>query len=115
MNSSKDAISSTQAISLKICGTCARVSFGLTEEESKFLSQMMSRYGLGTVVNWLKMGEVKLCGPPQRLDPQKMRVISIINNQAIRCPATNETVKLVDVHCFLWIPQKVFPGKLQSV
>lgn len=93
--------------SLKICGTCARVSFGLTGEEIEFLKRMISRYGIKAARGWCQADIVRACGGGG-LDSEKTEALRILRRHRIRCWATSVTgvdVSFVDECCFLWQPR----------
>ena len=91
---------------LKICCTCARVSFSLNREEAKFLTEIIQRCDLQVIRGWLKAKIVK--GPGRRgLDVEKMRAIGLIQKHRVRCLAAQAYVHIIDEACFLWIPRGV--------
>jgi hypothetical protein len=90
---------------LKLCGNCARVSFGLNREEAEFLTKAIRRYNAGIFREWLKMKVVKLPGRRGLVDPEKAQVISLINSHQVHCSTAKVRVNVVDKPCFLWLPK----------
>jgi hypothetical protein len=101
MNASESSFSETnQKRRLKLCGNCARISFGLNKEEKEFLMETIKFYGLAAMRNWLKLSVVK--GPHGEVNLEKMRVVQTILKHRRFCIAAAVEVFCVDTQCFLW-------------
>ena len=44
---------------VKVCGNCRRVSFGLNREEAEFLKETVQYHGTERVLRWIKTGSVR--------------------------------------------------------
>jgi len=87
---------------LRICGNCARVSFGLNGEEAEFLKETVQYHGAQRMCRWIQRGYVK--GSRGGFDPEKMRAIAIIVKHKANCKVAAAQVLLIEKHCFLWLP-----------
>jgi len=94
----------SQSESLKVCGHCIHVQFGLSREDQTLLNKLMSWHGVELMRCWLKKGTVMVPGG-HHVDQQKTKAVQLINDSRTRCPRAESDVTFVDYACFAWIPR----------
>jgi hypothetical protein len=91
---------------LKVCGTCARVYFNLSKQETQLLEELLKRFSPQLLQKWTAEGQV-YAPSGARLDPDKTRAAQLLQKHRIRCWAPSAmgcTVTWADQACFMWLP-----------
>ena len=111
MNHSEHDFEETgQCASHKICGTCGRIKFGLSEADQTLLNKLMSWHGAELMRSWLKKGTVKISGGGCRVDQQKTGAVKIILENPAYCRAAKTKVFYITGSCFAWISRRGYPS-----
>jgi len=99
----RDFEETSQSASLKICGTCVHVQFGLSREDQTLLNKLMSWHGAELMRCWLKKGTVMVPGG-HRVDLTKTGAVKIILKNPAYCKVAKTKVFYVSRSCFGWTP-----------
>ena len=80
---------------VKVCGNCRCVSFGLNREEAEFLKETVQYHGAERVLRWIKAGFVKV---PRGdcLGSEKVRAVDIILKHEANCKVAAAKVLLME-------------------
>jgi hypothetical protein len=93
--------------SLKLCGTCSRVTFDLSEADQTFLDELIKQHGLPLLQHWIKKGVIMVSGSGRRVDLEKTRAVKIIVENQVYCKVAKTKVFYVTGNCFAWLPRRV--------
>jgi len=100
----RDFEETSQSASLKICGTCGRVTFSLSREDQTLLDKLIKWHGVELMRCWLKKGTVMVPGG-HRVDLTKTGAVKIILKNPAYCKVAKTKVFYVSRSCFGWTPR----------